>query len=168
MKKTHTNITMEDLLAKREDYANSQQLVLECKKQNTPISRKTTHNYIKDGILPMSSHVGNQALFHKQFFLKEIKGIHILRSIFHVKYDDLKLLAANKSANLYEIADRLYSILDYFQGINIGKGGRRPLLVNISNDKFLQQVAAHFLDEMKKGADFNKMDMVKFIDDAMK
>ena len=167
MKKPQIKIMSEELLPKRGDYLNSQQLVAESKKQNTPLSRKTLHNYIRDKILPKASHVSNEALFHKQFYLAEIKGIHTLRSIFHVKYDDLIKLAANKYANLYEITNTTNSILDYFHGINIGKASRRPLLVNISNDEFLQKVAAAFLDEMKKGADFNKIDIKKFIQEIM-
>lgn len=166
MKNQIVENTFTDLLPKREEYLNSQQLVAECGKLNIPISRKTIHNYIKDGLLPRPLHVAKEALFHKKFILEEIKAIHILKSIFHVDYRGLKELASNKYVNLQEITSYVHSIVGELHENNAGKVKERPLLINLANEKFLQRVTALFLQEIRKGVDPRKMEMGKFISDA--
>lgn len=157
---------LDELIPNREEYFNSQQLVSECVKQHTPISRKTIHNYIHDKLLPMPLHVGQEALFHKQFILDEIKSIHVLKSVFHAEYNDLRILAQNKFVNFQEIATYIYEILQDLKENNVGKGKGRPMLVLVSNEEFLQKVADLFLEEMKNGKDPRRMDISEFVREA--
>lgn len=156
-----------DFLPKREEYLNSQQLVIECKKQNTPLSRKSIHNYIKDNLLPKPLHVAQEALFHKQYILDEIKAIHILKSLFHVSYDYLKELSLNRHVSFRKIVSDIYSLQKYLQENNLGKARGRPFLLNIANDEILQRTAAAYLEEIKKGANPEEMDIRAFINEVL-
>jgi len=155
-----------DLLPKREEYLNSIQLIAECRSQNIAISRKTLHNHIQDGLLPQGAHVGQEVLFHKEFFLAEIISINLLKSIFHVSYKDLKELAKNRFANFQDIVAPLNSIIFDLKDKNTGKGKNRPLLVNLANEAFLQEAAELFLEKIKKGTNPEKMDTGKFIEEC--
>ena len=166
MKDSIVKTISKDLLPKREDYLNSTQLIVECSKQNIAISRKTLHNYIQDKLLPQGTHVGQEALFHKKFFLDEIASIHILKSIFHVSYKDLKELSKNKFSNFKDIIESLNSILADLGVKNIGKGKNRPLLVELANQPFLQSSVQLFLKKIMNGANLEKIDMQKFINEC--
>jgi hypothetical protein len=167
MKKSKFQNIESNLLPKREEYLNSQQLVVECEKLNMPISRKTIHNYIKEGILPRPLHVAKEALFHKEFVLGEIGAIHSLRSLFHVTHSDLKKLANNKYVDLHHIASAIYSKLSDLQETHIGKLKNRPFLVNIANEKVFQGLASLYLEKVKNGDDPRQIDMEKLVDRAL-
>lgn len=166
MKKQIVKNNFSDLIPKREEYLNSQQLVRECAKINISISRKTIHNYIKDGLLPRPLHIAKEALFHKEFIMQEIKGIYILKSIFHVDYNGLKELAVNKYVNFQKIASDVCGLVEYYEANNSGKVGERPLLVNLANEKFLQKVASIVLKEVRNGTDIRGIDLRDFIEKA--
>lgn len=161
------NSVFDELLVQREDYLNSIELVAECETQKTPMSRKSIHNYIKDGLLPKPVHQGKEALFHKEFVLGEIKAIFLLKSLFHVTYKDMKLLAQNKHVNFRDIFSSIRTIVNHLHVNSSHKYKERPLLVHLANDSVCQSVVAQLLDEIKKGVNLRKMDTQKFIFNAL-
>lgn len=156
-----------ELIAKREDFLNSQELVKACEQRSIPLSRKTIHNYVQDGLIPKPNHIGKEALFHKQYVLDELQAIYLLKSVFHVTYDDLKVIARNKHADSQTIVAMIHSMVSHAQANTFGKFRHRPTLVNMANDQSLQGVVKLFLEEIKKGVNVSKLDLEKFFFESM-
>ncbi len=167
MKETSLERISKQLIPDRREYFNSTELVDACEKIGIPMSRKTLYNHIKDGILPKAIHSGHEALFHREYVMDEIRAIHILKSVFHVKYDELKKLATNKYSDFQSVVPEVYGMLSHIQDNSVGKRQKMPFLVNIANNPTMVRLAKLLLEEIKEGKNIAKMDLGKFIIDSL-